>query len=100
MPMRHLHHSDYREAFREVQVRQLRALKLVGVATPLLLLLWPSASAWKLPAITALVAWFVIYSRRNWRCPQCRVPLPYGRVPAEFTCPRCDALLAWVHRST
>lgn len=62
MPMWHLHHSDYREAFREVQVRQLRALKLAGVATPL--------------------------------------PLPYGRVPAEFTCPRCDALPTWVHRPT
>lgn len=62
-----------------------------------LLLLAPPEAPWKLPALLLAGAAFGLFSNRNWRCPQCRSILPYGRVPAEFTCPRCDAVLEWRH---
>jgi rubrerythrin len=95
-PHRHSHHSDQRAAFRVVRRHQAKA-SLVTLLAAALLLLAPPEAPWKLPALVLAGVAYGVFSNRNWRCPQCRSILPYGRVPAEFTCPRCDAVLEWRH---
>jgi sterol desaturase/sphingolipid hydroxylase (fatty acid hydroxylase superfamily) len=97
MSSRHVHHSDARSAFRLVRSRQAWGTILALLSGGLVLLLWPSASPAKLPALIALGAGFVVFSHRNWRCPKCGIILPYGRVPNEFMCPRCETILNWSH---
>lgn len=91
----HLHHTDLRTAFRLVRSRQARATVAAAVTATAVLLFVSGQSDWKLPALVALMVGFGLFSNRNWRCPQCRSSLPYGRVPPTLTCPRCDAVLAW-----
>jgi hypothetical protein len=92
---RHPHHADRRAAFRQVRARQVRASVVAALAAAALLLIAPRAAAWKVPSLLLLAATYGVYTNRNWRCPQCRVALAYGRVPEHFTCPRCSALLEW-----
>ena len=93
-PHRHSHHSDERAAFRVVRRRQTWAAVVAGVVAVCVLLAPPEA-AWKLPALLLAGGAYGLFSNRNWRCPQCRSMLPYGRVPIAFTCPRCAAVLEW-----
>jgi hypothetical protein len=94
---RHSHHTDRRAAFRQVRARQVRATVAATLAAVALLLIVPHAATWKLPSLLLLAATYGVYTTRNWRCPQCRVALAYGRVPEQFNCPRCGAVLQWSH---
>jgi hypothetical protein len=96
-PHRHLHHSDERAAFRLVRERQTRANALAILAAAGCLLLIPRSALWKFPALLLTALLFLAFSLRNWRCPQCHTSLPYGRVPEDFSCSRCDAVLQWRH---
>jgi hypothetical protein len=97
VPSRHLHHTDARSAFRPVRSRQAWGSVLTLLVAGAVLVLWPSGSSLKLPALVALGVGYLLFTRRNWRCPHCGVILPYGRVPPEFTCVRCHSVLHWTH---